>query len=173
MYVPATLTERKQTKQRLTFMKITKEQVVKAQQEWGRYVIKIGSLKENRPECEKLTEELISRLYGYDLGIVLFKPTLASEKQFRGTAQGARSYMIGGDESFPEDGGFALKPWTEVRFENTGIILGEEEALAMGNYFFTDENGEETKVEYSFGYKKDDEGNLRIILHHSSLPYNL
>lgn len=153
-------------------MKITKEQVVKAQQEWGRYIVKIGAVQDNRSECEQLTEELINKLYGYNLGMVLFKPTLASEKQFRDTFEGAKSYMIGGNDNFSEDGGFALKPWTEVRFENTGIILGEEQALAMGNYFFTDENGEETKVEYSFGYKKDNEGNLRIILHHSSLPYN-
>jgi len=26
------------------------------------------------------------------------------------------------------------------------------------------------KVEYSFGYTKDNEGNLRICLHHSSIP---
>lgn len=153
-------------------MNITKEEVVKAQQEWGQYMIKIGSVKENRSACEEFTEELINNLYGYDLGIVLFKPTLAAEQQFRGTFEGAKSYMIGGDDNFPEDGGFALKPWTEVRFENTGIILSEDQALAMGNYFFTEENGEETKVEYSFGYKKDEKGNLKIILHHSSLPYD-
>ena len=151
---------------------ISKKDVVEAQQEWGKYIIRIGELKENRKACEKMTEELVNKLYGYDLGTVLFKPTLAAEKQFRGTFEGGKSYMIGGDDNFPEDGGFALKPWTEVRFENTGIILGEEEALAMGNYFFTEENGEETKVEYSVGYKKDGDGNLKIILHHSSLPYN-
>lgn len=153
-------------------MKITKEQVLKAQQEWGQYVIKVGAAKENRTKCEELTEEMLNKLYGYDLGIVLFKPTLAAERQFRDTFEGAKSYMIGGFGTFPEDGGFAIKPWTEVRFENTGIILGEEQALAMGNYFFTEKNGDETKVEYSFGYKKDDDGNLKIILHHSSLPYN-
>ena len=42
--------------------------------------------------------------------------------------------------------------------------------MAMGNYFFTDQNGDKTKVEYSFVYKKV--GNsLKIILHHSSLPF--
>lgn len=153
-------------------MKITKEQVVKAQQEWGQYVIKIGAAKGNRSKYEELAGEMLNRLYGYGLGIVLFKPTLAAEKQFRGTFDGAKSYMIGGDKNFPEDAGFALKPWTNVRFENTGIILSEEQALAMGNYFFTDEIGDETIVEYSFGYKKDEDGTLKIILHHSSLPYN-
>ena len=41
----------------------------------------------------------------------------------------------------------------------------------MGNYFFTDFKGEKTKVEYSFVYKRVDDS-LKIILHHSSLPYN-
>jgi len=42
----------------------------------------------------------------------------------------------------------------------------------MGNYFFTGTDGDETKVEYSFGYTKDEDGNLKIVLHHSSLPYS-
>ena len=27
------------------------------------------------------------------------------------------------------------------------------------------------KVEYTFGYKRNDDGKIRIYLHHSSLPY--
>ena len=51
------------------------------------------------------------------------------------------------------------------------FILGDNRAIAMGNYYFTDLNGDEAKVEYTFGYKLigDD---LRIDLHHSSFPYN-
>ena len=52
-----------------------------------------------------------------------------------------------------------------------GFILEENRAIAMGNYFFTDLNGDEAKVEYTFGYKKVD-GKLKIDLHHSSFPYN-
>ena len=40
----------------------------------------------------------------------------------------------------------------------------------MGNYFFTTPEGEEVKVEYTFGYITDSEGKLRINLHHSSMP---
>ena len=57
-----------------------------------------------------------------------------------------------------------------MRFENSGFILEEERALSMGNYFFTDLNGDEAKVEYTFGYKLID-GKLKIDLHHSSFPY--
>ena len=44
-------------------------------------------------------------------------------------------------------------------------------AIAMGNYFFTDLQGNEAKVEYTFGYKFIG-GQLKIDLHHSSFPYN-
>jgi hypothetical protein len=46
-------------------------------------------------------------------------------------------------------------------------------AVAMGNYFFRPANEEaEVKVEYTFGYTKDDKGVLRIIMHGSHLPYS-
>jgi len=44
--------------------------------------------------------------------------------------------------------------------------------MAMGNYFFTGKDGSETKVEFTFGYFLDTEGNARINLHHSSVPYS-
>jgi hypothetical protein len=72
-----------------------------------------------------------------------------------------------------EDHGFALQPWNGVRFENHGIVLDLDSAIAMGNYYFTDAaTGAETKVEFTFGYIKDDEGKVLINLHHSSLPYS-
>ncbi len=81
-------------------------------------------------------------------------------------------YFIGGNSSNKKDAGFALAPWIKVRFENVAIILELNRALAMGNYFFTDSEGAETKVEFTFGYQKDSNGKLRIDLHHSSLPYS-
>ena len=44
--------------------------------------------------------------------------------------------------------------------------------MAMGNYFFTTTEGDEVKVEYSFGYAPDENGDLKIVLHHSSLPFS-
>ena len=87
------------------------------------------------------------------------------------TKSQAQSYFIAGDNrACDEDKGFAIQPWTKVRFENAGIILEEKRAIAMGNYFFTDLDGNEAKVEYTFGYKLvGDE--LKIDLHHSSFPY--
>ncbi len=151
---------------------ITEKDVLEIQKTWGDALIKIGSLKDNRAACEKETEKVIDSLYAYDLGTVLFKPTRAADDQFRGTREGAISYFIGGNGSFPEDEGFALQPWSDVRFENSGMILNEATALAMGNYFFTEKGtGAVKKVEYTFGYVKDGDGNLKINLHHSSVPF--
>ena len=39
------------------------------------------------------------------------------------------------------------------------------------NHFTCAATGDKTKVEYTFGYKKNVDGKLRIFLHHSSVPY--
>ena len=150
---------------------ITQEEVKKIQNTWGEGVVKIGSLKHNRIECEKFTSDFLDNLYAFEMGDVLFKPTKCAIEQFRPTKSEALSYFIAGDDrACDEDKGFAIQPWTKVRFENSGFILEEERALSMGNYFFTDLNGDEAKVEYTFGYKLID-GKLKIDLHHSSFPY--
>ena len=150
---------------------ITKEEIHLAQKKWGDAIIKIGKLKNSKTQYEHKTDQLLNELYGFDYGEVLFKPTKASEKQFRLDLNAARSYFIGGNQDFIEDLGFALNPWTNVRFENEGYNISEKFALVMGNYFFTSLDGNETKVEFTFGYFKDKAGNLKINLHHSSLPY--
>jgi hypothetical protein len=151
---------------------IKKEDILSAQQAWGDALVRIGRLKDNKALCAKETEKLLRELYAVDKKEILFKPTKAAEIQFRPTLEAAKSYFIGGNEKFPEDNGFALQPWIKVRFENAGFILEENRAIAMGNYYFTDLNGDETKVEYTFGYIKTGEG-LKIDLHHSSMPYSI
>ena len=44
-------------------------------------------------------------------------------------------------------------------------------AMWMGRVTITDRDGNVTEVDKSWGYKKDTEGTMRIVLHHSSLPY--
>merc|ERR1711924_125219 len=45
-------------------------------------------------------------------------------------------------------------------------------AHAMGDYVFTDAtSGDKVRVEYTFCYKRCDDGKVRICLHHSSVPY--
>ena len=150
---------------------ITLEEVEQAQAIWGQGVIEIGAVFQDGGDYSARAKDHVDALYAYGIGPVVFKPTLAAAAQFRNDTVGALSYFVGGNPDYSEDHGFAIKPWTKVRFENCGVLLQGEIALAMGNYFFTDRNGEVTKVEYSFGYIRGNSGELRINLHHSSLPY--
>ena len=59
-----------------------------------------------------------------------------------------------------------------VVFRNHNVDLNGPTAQAMGDYVFTDATtGDEVRVEYTFGYKRNDDGKVRIYLHHSSVPY--
>ena len=148
------------------------KQIEKLQSKWGDSVVEIGSLNKDKRACQNPTEKMLKELYAFDSGEVLFKPTRVSKKQFRLSFEGAKSYFIGDNPLYNEDKGFALHPWVNVKFDNISVVLKENHAIAMGNYYFTDPQGKEVKVEYTFGYLKDSMGNIKINLHHSSFPYN-
>ena len=150
---------------------ITKEDVVSAQKAWGDGIVKIASAHSNGGDYAAVASNHVKTLYAYGLTPVLFKPTLAAAIQFRSTFDEALSYFVANNNACPEDKGFAIKGWTAVRFENVDILTSGNTASAMGNYFFTTPEGDEVKVEYSFGYVLDADGNVRINLHHSSMPY--
>ena len=141
-----------------------------AQKAWGDGIVAIASAHSNGEDYVSIARNHVETLYAYGLSPVLFKPTLAAVEQFRPNFESALSYFVASNNECPEDKGFAIKGWTNVRFENADLILGDSTALAMGNYFFTTPEGDEVKVEYTFGYIVDSSGNLRINLHHSSMP---
>ena len=150
--------------------RITKREILEAQGRWGDAIVAIGKAHAAGEDYRAVAEETVDALYGYAEGAVLFKPTKASAEQFRSTREEAVSYFVTG--AVPEDHGFAIQPWSKVRFENAGFVIDGDSALAMGNYYFTDANtGKEAKVEFTFGYFRDGQGRLRINLHHSSFPY--
>lgn len=142
-----------------------------AQKAWGEGVVAIGSAS-SWEESHARAVAFVTKRYALGDAALLFCPTKAREVQFRGTLDDAVSYFVGRDARHAEDGGFALQPWAAVRFENAGVVCGEEVALAMGNYFFKDTDGVELKVEYSFAYVRGSDGDLQVQLHHSALPYS-
>merc|ERR1719156_229579 len=142
-----------------------------AQKAWGDGIVKIALVHTSGSDYVQTATQHINKLYAYGLSPGLFKPTLAAAEQFRSTFDKALSYFVANNNACPEDKGFAIKGWTAVRFENVDIITVGRVGMAMGNYFFTTPEGDEAKVEYSFGYKLDNDGKVRIILHHSSMPY--
>ena len=152
---------------------LTVADVEKAQQAWGEGIVEIAAAHNAGADYVQRARTHVESLYSYDTGPVLFKPTLAVKEQFRPTFEGALSYFVGGNNSFSEDTGFAIKSWTKVRFENEGVLINGVTALTMGNYFFTSTSGDEVKVEFTFGYIVDSNGALRINLHHSSMPADI
>ena len=149
---------------------ITEGEVHQAQKIWGDGIVAIGNAYMNKKDYKALAASHVDMLYAYDEGVVLFKPTKAAAQQFRLTEADAVSYFVTG--GVPEDHGFALQPWSAVRFENAGIVIDADSAVAMGNYFFTDaKTGKEAKVEFTFGYVRGADGNLLINVHHSAFPY--
>lgn len=144
---------------------ITEDKIAAVQKIWGDGIVAIG--KADNPK--QAAEKQIDTLYAYGLGPVFFKPTRAAEMPFRDTKEQALSYFVGG--SVKEDTGFALTPFEKVRFENHAIHIDCDYAVAQGHYYFTPPNKNEIKVEYTLGYIADDQGNLKISLQHSSLPF--
>ena len=153
----------------MVFLKIN--EIEQAQRNWAGMLTAIGYAYITNDDFRSLARHFIAEMYGYLEGVVLFKPTKASDKPFRLTAESALSYFIGGDPEYPEDTGFALHPWRNVRFENAGFIPEKHHVLTMGHYYFTGLKGDELKVEFTMGWFKTRDGRLKINLHHSSLPF--
>ncbi|MCH7397484.1 hypothetical protein MM236_05770 [Belliella sp. DSM 107340] len=156
---------------------ITYEEVNAAQQAWCDALVKIGQLKEEGGDYVAFAEQVLSEAYNYDHGKVFFKPTLAfGDQTFRSSKKGALAYFVGGDSDYPQDNGFALKPWVKARYDNLGdgnegIQIYGSVAITMGNVWVTDKDGAEVMVDKTWVFKKGDDGKLRIIVHKSALPF--
>lgn len=153
---------------------ITQAEVLAAQTAWGNALVQISSdyEKGGLSKAKQTASNVLDQAYAYNMGAVLFKPTLTTDPQtFRTTKEGALAYFVGDNPAFPSDTGFALKGWRSYKVENVGIHLNRNTALSMGKVHLTDKTGKTTTVDKTWGYVRDAKGNLRIHLHHSSLPY--
>lgn len=153
---------------------ISEQEVLAAQQGWCDALVNISETHESggQAAAKALASNIIDAAYGYQMGAVLFKPTLTVNPQtFRPTRDGALSYFVGGDTSYPQDTGFALKGWKQCEIVNSAIFIAGDSAQTMGKVHFTDGTGSVTTVDKTWGFVKDDAGQLRIVLHHSSLEY--
>ena len=157
-------------------MPISEKDLFDARTAWGNGLIEISKSFETGgiETARKVVSNMLDTLYGYDLGQVLFKPTLSGGSQtFRPTKEGALSYFVGHNSAYPNDSGFGIKFWREISSETSTIFIDDTVAMWMGLVTLIDKDGQVTKVDKSCGYKLDDYGNLRIVLHHSSLPYEI
>jgi hypothetical protein len=153
---------------------VTEADVVAAQGAWCQALLDISKANDTggQAAAKALAEKVIDTAYGYESGPVLFKPTLTVDPQtFRTTRQGALAYFVGGDPEYPNDKGFALKGWKACKVNDEAILLLGNTATTMGKVELTGNDGAVTTVDKTWQYVKDEDGTLRIVVHHSSLEY--
>ena len=159
---------------------ITREEVLACQAKWATAIVDISKVYLEEGDYVAAAGAAAGELYGYGHFDVLFKPTKATKHPFRPTGEAAMSYFVGAkamdlDQFKGEDAGFAInggKGWSNVEFANHLINLNADTAIAMGSYSFTcATTAYVATVEFTFGYKRCEDGKARIFLHHSSVPY--
>ena len=163
---------------------ISAKEVRAAYEGWTDAVVSISQTnnKEGFDAAKALAGDVIDGAYAYELGAVAFKPTWAfGDTTFRTTRDGAVSYFVGGDKNF-DDLGFGLgnkpdpvtgerSPWEQAWFDRSVIRLDGNTATVQGLLYTKDEAGNVGYVDKTWGYQKDDDGTVRVVLHHSSSPY--
>ena len=155
---------------------ITVQDVNAAQQAWCDALLSIAKTHAAGGDYKTVAVGVLENNYNYDYGKVLFNPTLTfGEQTFRLDQEGAAAYFIGGNPKYPNDSGFALKPWVACRYTNAGgdqvgVLIEDDIAITMGNVYLTDAKGKETVVDKLWVFKRDPDGRLRIITHKSAIP---
>ncbi|KAJ8602082.1 hypothetical protein CTAYLR_001629 [Chrysophaeum taylorii] len=158
---------------------ITYNEVRAALKAWTNGIIEIGKVYQEGGDYKAKAMEVIESNYAFSHDTapgnqLLFKPTKAAEHPFRSQFDEFVSYFVG-DGKYCEDAGFAITPWSKIRYDMYGVYIVGPTATVSGNYWFTNANdGSETKVEYSFQFVRvaNPAGKLKIILHHSSIPFS-
>lgn len=147
---------------------ITKEMIIKAQEEWANALLTVSQLHVDGKDMKVYAEHIIDTLYDFEDGGVLFKPTRASKYPFRNTKEEALSYFICG--SIEEDQGFALQPFENIIFSNAHMRFDGNQAFVIGTYMFELKTGTSYTADYTIGYVLKN-NQLKIFLHHSSFTY--
>lgn len=155
-------------------MTINETELAEARAAWGDGLVAISRAYDEGgiEKARAVAGDFLESLYGFEFGPVLFKPTLSGgAKTFRTDRTGTLSYFIGHNPDFPQEKGFGLKSWREVSSQTSSVFVEGDVAMWMGWVTFTDRNGDTVKVDKSFGYRRAADGRLKLVLHHSSLPY--
>lgn len=120
--------------------------------------------------CREMARRFVEANYAVKEGSILFKPTLANTIRTNGAE--AESYFVPGVVPEDKGRGFALRGFEHARAEEVRFVKQGNTVSAMGHYYFSQKKGgPETAANFSFGYKKCDDGTTRAVMHHSSLPF--
>lgn len=159
-----------------SFGLITEDEVESMSKAWGDALINISKAYEEEgfDAAKNLTEKAIDKFFCYHLGIpVGFKLSRSIAPQtFRTTPEAAVAYFVGNNSDYPNDTGFALQGWVQVKYYRaTDLLLGRV-ALSMGTEHLTNKDGNVTLVDKTWGLLKEDNGNICIMIQHNSVPYS-
>lgn len=158
---------------------ISLEEVQAAQRGWcaGLLAINEAYQKGGFKAAKAKAEAVIDAAYAYDFGPVAFKPTYAiGENTFRQDRAGALAYFVGPDPSvkqFGKDQGFATyRHWKSCEIVDDVVQLFGDTANTMGFVKLVDDKGGVARPEKTWTFWKPKTGSIRIVLHHSSSPFD-
>ncbi|KAH8066803.1 hypothetical protein JL721_7988 [Aureococcus anophagefferens] len=153
---------------------VSDTEVLGVQTKWAAAIAHISDVHAKGGDFVGAAADAAGELYAYGHGDVL---QADQGRRVPVPADGGRGHVaVGGsnvDGGYGEDGGFAInggKGWASCVYDNHKITKCDDVAIAMGNRF-TQDDGRVSKVEYTFGYKRCEDDEVRIFLHHSSVPY--
>ena len=122
-------------------LEITEDELADARKNWGNALVEISKAFETEGvnAARAVASRALDTVYGFDLGQVLFKPTLASGKQtFRTTRNGALAYFIGHSDEYPGDKGFGIQGWRSIVSETAATFI---EGDSLYGLMGTDKDG--------------------------------
>ena len=152
---------------------INKKDMNKARNAWGDGLILISKTYDEKgiEEATIIAKKILQELYAFELGPILFKPPLRGSNQtFRSSLEGALSYFVGNNPKYPMDNGFGINSWNKFDSKTSDIFIDNDIAIWMGWVTLSNKNGDIVKVDKSWAYKRLSSGDLKIVMHHSSLP---
>ena len=152
---------------------INKKDMNKARNAWGDGLILISKTYDEKgiEEATIIAKKILQELYAFELGPILFKPTMTGSNQtFRSSLEGALSYFVGNNSKYPMDNGFGINSWSKFDSKTSDIFIDNDIAIWMGWVTLSSKNGDIVKVDKSWAYKRLSNGDLKIVMHHSSLP---
>ena len=159
---------------------ITEAEVNQLQEGWCDAVLAISAAYQNGgyDAARAKAAAVIDSAYAFNYGPVAFKPTYASGPDtFRTTRDGALAYFVGPDPSIPlfrdKKLGFATyRHWVKCEIKDEVVQLLGNTANTMGQVILTDSNGQTAEPEKTWTFLREMDGSVRIVLHHSSAPFD-
>ena len=159
---------------------ITEAEVLQMQKGWCDGLLAISAAYQNGgyEAAKTKAAAVIDGAYAFDFGPVAFKPTYATGPDtIRTTREGALAYFVGPDPTIPlfrdKKLGFATyRDWVKCEVKDYVVQLLGSTANAMGQIIITDSQGQTAEPEKTWTFLRQIDGSVRIVLHHSSAPFD-